>query len=129
MTTPQEPLWHESPEDAVRSLVDALGGLKRVGSDLWPALPVDAAGRRLAQCLDAERAEKLTLSELLLLLRRGRERGVHIAAAYFLDQCGYKQPEPISPNDERAELQRAYIESVRSQQQLVARMERLGGMQ
>lgn len=127
MTAHQDALWHDTPEDAVRSLVDALGGFKRVGSSLWPALPVDSAGRRLAQCLDAERAEKLTLSELLMLLRLGQQRSVHTAAAFFMEAAGYRAPEPIAPRDAQAELQREFVEAVRKQQLLVQRLERLGG--
>jgi hypothetical protein len=124
----QEPLWHDTPEDAVRSLVDALGGPKKVGAELWPVLPVADAGRRVTHCLDAERPEKLTLGELSFLLKWGREKGVHVAATFFMESAGYRKPEPLAPADERAELQRQFMAAVSIQADLVKRMERLGGV-
>lgn len=126
MTAAQQPLWHDTPEDAFRSLVDALGGFKKVGADLWPALPVDQSGRRLAQCLDPDRAEKLTLSEQGLLLRRGRMAGIHTAAAFLLRDAGYAEPVPVDPETEKQRLQREYVQATRALLAMGQRIETLG---
>lgn len=104
----QQRLWYDAPEDAFRALVDALGGYKRVGVDLWPSLPADRAGQRLAQCLDPERAEKLSLSEIVFLIRRGRAAGCHVAMAFFCEQGDYAPPEIIDPETEIQKLQREF---------------------
>lgn len=110
----QQVLWHESPEEALRSLVDALGGFKKVGAQLRPSLPADQAGRWLAQCLDSGRAEKLALDELLWLLAEGCRRGCHVASTFFMRQAGYKTPEPMDVETELQRLQREFIAATQS---------------
>lgn len=119
-------LWYETPEDALQSLVDALGGYKRVAADLWPALPAAEAGRRLADCLNPARAHKLELREVLWLLKRGREAGCHVAIAYINETCGYAEPEPVNPEDEHAKLQREFISAVAHLQTIQKRMDANG---
>lgn len=110
----QESLWHESTEDALRSLVDALGGFKKVGAMLRPTLPVDQAGRWLAQCMDASRPEKLALEDLLFLLAEGRKQGCHVAATFLMRRSGYKDPEPLDVETELQRLQRQFVEAAQS---------------
>lgn len=119
-------LFHDSINEALRDVVMACGGYKAVGKRLWPEKSVEAAGRLLADCLNDARSERLTPDQVLLLLRMGREVGCHAAMAFLAGEAGY-QALPIEPDDERAKLQRQYIESVKSLQRLADRMERLGG--
>lgn len=89
----QTPLWHESIEDAIGTAVLALGGFKKVAAMLWPALEAsnpDTAYTRLKHCLDPERKDKLSLSELLLIARKAREIGEHSIARYFGRDVGYQ---------------------------------------
>lgn len=127
MTALQQPLWHDSAEDAFRSLVDAIGGFKRVGCELWPALPADQAGRRLAQCLDADRPEKLTLAETAMLLRRGRMAGVHTAATFLMRDAGYADPVPVDPETEKQRLQREFIAAQQNMARMLNRIGELDG--
>lgn len=121
----QEPLFHESIEDALRAAVAAMGGYKKVGAAMRPELPADRAGNWLRDCLAEGRREVLDPAQLLWLLRAARQAGYHGAMAFLDAECGYAPPQPIEPEDERAQLQRAFAESVRVQAQLVERMERL----
>lgn len=123
---PQQDLWHDTPEDALRSAVDALGGFKKVGSELWPALPIEQAARRLAQSLDADRAEKLSLAELCLVLRMARAAGVHVAASFLMADAGYGEPVPVDPLTEQQKLQREFLTGLASLQKLGKRLETLG---
>lgn len=125
LRTTQGELFHESAEEAVRALVAALGGMKRVGAELRPTLPVDQAGRWLAQCLDAERAEKLSLADLVFLLRAGRSAGVHVAAAWLLREAGYADPVPVDPLSETERLQREVLSATTVLRDSIARLERL----
>lgn len=125
MTTNQIPLFYDSYEDAVKDTCTAIGrgNLKEVGSMLWPAMPADDAGRRLAACLDASKRDKLSLGELQLIRRAARKAGVHLLAAYEARDAGYAEPMPISPEDEAAQLQREFIASVKALQNIQARID------
>jgi len=125
MQTPQMPLFYDTYEDAIRDCVTALGGNKAVGNMLWPALPADEAGRKLAHCLNPEKREKLDLGELRLIRRAARQAGVHILAHYEARDAGYTEPQPLNPEDEAAQLQREFIASVKALEQLQARMARV----
>ena len=126
MVEHQIPLFAESPEEALRAVIAHLGGAKTVGAKLRPDLPADDAGRWLIKCLDHDRAEKLSLTQILWLLRSGHDAGAHTAMQYLAWHAGY-QAVPVEPADEHAALQRAFIESVAQQRAMLARMERLAG--
>lgn len=122
-TTLQIPLFCDSYEDAIRATASAIGGLKATGVALWPTLPADEAGRKLAACLDRDKREKLSLDELRSIRRMAREKGVHILASYEARDAGYADPQPITPEDEAAQLQREYIAAVKAMAALTKRMD------
>lgn len=120
----QPALFHESINDALRELVQALGGTKAVGARMRPELPADHAGRWLNDCLNMERREHLTPEQVVWLMASGRQIGAHGAINWLAGECGYSTPAPVEPEDERARLQREYIEAVRTMQHLTERIER-----
>lgn len=124
----QIPLFFDSYEAAIGATVTALGGNKRVGSTLWPTMPADEAGRRLAHCLNPDKRDKLCPNELALIRREARKKGVHILASYEARDAGYAEPQPINPEDEAAQLQREYIAAVKALQGLTERMDRNASM-
>lgn len=115
---------YEDETDALRELVRELGGTKQVGVLLRPDLAADRAGAWLKDCLNPERAERLQPSQLFHLLRLGHDRGIHGPCEFILGNVGYAV-QPIEPQDEAAELQKAFIESVQFQKRIVERMERI----
>lgn len=123
----QIPLFYDTYEDAIRDCVTALGGFKRVGATLWPAMPADDAGRKLSACLNTDKREKLDLGELRLIRCEARKAGVHILAHYEARDAGYTEPQPINPEDEAAQLRREFIASVKALEALQVRMARVGG--
>jgi len=122
----QPPLFVESIYDALRAIVGQLGGPKVVGARLWPAKSVDDARRQLLDCLNPDRHEKLDPEQIVMLFRLARLAGYHGAMEYFAAEAGYTKPSPIEPADEMAQLQRDFIASVKLQQQIAARLERVG---
>jgi hypothetical protein len=89
----QGQLWHDCIEDAIGTVVQVLGGAKRVAVLLWPALASakpETAYTRLRHSLNPEKAEKFSLEEFLLLARKGREAGEHSIAKYFGHATGYE---------------------------------------
>lgn len=123
----QSALFHESITDALREVVQALGGAKKVGAAMRPEKTVDEAARWLADCLNSDRREKFCPEQVLWLLREGRKAGCHAAMNFLAMDSGYAAPTPVEPEDEMAKLQRQFIESTRSMAQMMARIERLSG--
>ena len=129
MNAMQPSLFHDTYEDAIRDTVMALGGYKKAGAMLWPALPADDAGRKLSACLNTDKREKLDLCELRLIRREARKLGVHILASYEMRDAGYTEPQPVNPEDEAAQLQREYIAAVKAMSVIQARMDRVSTLQ
>lgn len=129
MIPAQSSLFHDTYEDAIRDTVMSLGGYKKVGSMLWPAMPADDAGRKLSACLNTDKREKLDLGELRLIRRESRKAGVHILASYEMRDAGYAEPQPLSPEDEAAQLQREYIAAVKAMSAIQSRMDRVSSLQ
>lgn len=121
---PQFALIHETLNEAMTDAVRALGGAKKVAAVIWPSKPLDEAKNRLNDCLNPQRPEKLSLSEIMFVLRSAREIGYHGAMTFIAQECGYRV-EPVEPLDEQAKLQREFIESVKASQKIAARLERL----
>lgn len=117
----------ESLTEALNACIRAAGGAKAVGLKLWPEKSADAAQRLLLDCLNEERPAKLSPEQVLLILRLARAVGCHDGVDYILADLGYAPTKPIEPRDEIADLQRAFIESVRMQEDIAARIERAAG--
>lgn len=112
MEADQQHLWHETFRDALRDLVSALGGFKKVGSRLWPAKPVDEAGRHLADCLNAGKPHKLSLEEIEWLLCEGRRAHCHIGMYYLANKANYEEPKAVDPETAVQRLQREFVQAV-----------------
>jgi hypothetical protein len=119
-------LVHECLADALRECIAFCGGLKAVGSTLWPEKDADTAGRLLSDCLNDAKREKLSPEQVMLILRMSRERGCHAGMHYICRELGYAEPAAIEPEDARAELQRQFIESTKRLQRLAEQIERTG---
>lgn len=127
MRNQQLELMHDSFGEALRAIAMHYGSgrLKKMAAELWPTMKIEDAARKLSHCLDADRAEKLTLEEVETILIRGREIGVHYGMTYLCRSAGYEDPEPLEPEDERAKLQREFIEASKRFEVLAKRMESL----
>lgn len=102
----------EHLHEALIEAVKACGGTKRVAGLLWPAKAaqnLEAARRHLANCLNPECAEKLSLEELMLVMRTAREAGDHTVMHYLSGVLGYSEPEPVSLDDQVDDLQRRFV--------------------
>lgn len=124
MTTPA--LFHESLADALRECVAASGGMKTVGKILWPEKEADTAGRLLSDCLNDAKREKLSPEQVLLILRLAKGKGCHAGMHFIARELGYSDPLPVEPEDEKAKLQREFIESTKALARMAQRIEQLG---
>lgn len=121
----QQKLFYDDWYDAANTLVMALGGKKVVGHMLWPEKMVDASARLLTHCLDRDRNEKLDPEQIGFLRRKGREINCHALVYYEAQDANYKF-EPIEPEDEKARLQREFIHSVNTLDNIKRQLEALG---
>lgn len=99
-------LVHEDIFEALKSLVAAMGGAKKVGPRLYPQKTESAARQQLHDCLNTDRDHELGVQRLFTLLKWGREAGAHIALYWLCDELGYTRPQPIEPEDQAAEILR-----------------------
>lgn len=120
----QEPLFHERIEDAIGAVTDRLGR-KRISKELWPDKSERDAHNLIDACLNPERKERFTPSQLMFIARKGREAGHHGIVTYLCRELGYADPTPIEPRDELTELLRVSIEERRHQARRDDRIERL----
>ncbi len=121
----QQPLFYDSVQDAIGTVVAALGGKKKVGPLLWPHLKAETAYTRLAHCLSEEFPEKLAPEEMLFLARQGREAGCHAILAYLSMECGYAPPVAIDPLDEKEALRRDIRDQLAELNRKLSRLERV----
>ena len=117
-------LFHDSFSDALTEVVKSLGGHKTVGLALRPDKSADSSARWLNDCLNPSRSERLDPDQVLFVLREGRKAQSHSAMNYLLREAGYADAQPIEPEDEKAALQRQVIESVKSLEQIMTRLNR-----
>ena len=121
----QERLFFEDVNDALREVVKALGGAKKVGPMLWPEKTVEQAQQVLLSCLNTDRKERLTPEQVFLLLKMARQANFHGAKFWIDDELGYEQGKPLNPQDEQSKLQEDFIAAVRESRRLADRLERL----
>jgi len=112
MDSTQIPLFFDRVEGALEHLINVCGGRKKFAAEMWANMPARDAHNRLDACLNSERREKFSLHELILMLKRGRQVDCHIVMQFLAAECGYRA-EPIEPENERARLQREFVESVK----------------
>jgi hypothetical protein len=82
--------FYESPDDALRAAIQALGGYKQVGALIWPDKTPDNAGRLLADCVNTARSEKLELTQVLRIFVLARDKGFHEPFVWFAGEAGYE---------------------------------------
>lgn len=120
------PLWNDTIESA---LIDVLRGVygrgwaQKAAAEMFPTDDPINKGKWLEKALDRDRDEKLSLSDLLWILRKGREHGLHAAMFFLADECNYSRPVTTDPADKKAELQREFIQAVKLAESIGKRLE------
>ena len=122
-------LDYEDELDAAREAVRHAGGAKKVGLLMFPDKSVDAAARYLMDALNPARAERLTPSQVLMLMRLAREAGFHGFAAWWMREAGYQAPVPMAPSSEAAVVAAQMGELMSRMQEMMQRAERFQRIQ
>jgi len=110
---------------ALHQCILACGGYKQVGAAIWPNKAPDAAQRSLLNCLNEDRAERLSPDQVMQVLRMARDKGVHTGMGALCELLSYAAPVPLEPQDEADQLRR---EVLAMGQQLQATLERLNAV-
>jgi len=121
----QADLFLESIYDALSAIVRHSGGMKAVGSRLWPAKSPEAAGKALADCLNPLRADTLDPEEVVHLLRIGREADFHDAKHWLDAETGYTPSEPVDADDQAIALTQRLDGLLREVRGATAALERI----
>lgn len=122
--TDQQPLFSDDIYSALRVCVAALGGNKKVGSELFPEKSIEKAAEHLSSCLSPERREKLDLDQFLWILRKARAVNCHAALYFICDDANYERPRTIEPEEELADLQRQLTATAQNLSEIMSRFER-----
>ena len=120
--------FFDCPEDAIKAVVQRLGGAKAVGSQLWPDKTADAAGRALLDALNPDRPEKLSLTQILFILRLAHDAGVHEGAQYLNGEIGY-DVRPVSLDEQVDHVVQVIDESSRRFESAVRTLAHLKGVE
>lgn len=121
----QMQLIHESIEDALREVIQAAGGPKKVGALMFTDVPPDHAAGKVRDCINPDRRERFTPGQVMIIARLGREVGCHALINHIAREAGYADPTPVEPEDEVARLQREFIEATAKLGQMASRIEQI----
>lgn len=116
--------FYESPEDALRAAIQALGGAKVIGNLIWPDKSVETAANRLLDCTNSARAEKLEITQVMFILRKARDAGFHAPFLWLSNQLGYES-RPVSQDEEEDRITHVIEMSAKTLAQSIEKLERL----
>ena len=72
----------------------------------------DKQGEKLSNCLNTNHVQKLSLEEMLFILRQAHKKGCHVGITFICRHTGYADPQPIVLEDEITEHERQFISAV-----------------
>ena len=105
--------FFETAEDALKSCVQALGGAKKVAPELWQDKTIDNARDYLLACLNADRNEKLSYSQMMFIFKKAKQAGYHAGFLWFANHCGY-DAQAIDPETQKDRATAAVASAVKA---------------
>lgn len=117
--------FYESTEDALAACVQALGGAKEVGVMLCGKdKSVEDARAWVLHCLNRERREKFTYSQIAFIFREAKRVGFHAGFEWFARDCEY-DARPVTKAEEVDRITTVIEQSSKTLAQAVSTLERL----
>lgn len=120
----QADLFHERIEEAMEEVIRAIGGRKAFAVELWPDKAPRDAHNLIDACLNPDRREKFSPSQILLIAKRGASVGCHALLYFMARECGYDVT-PINPKKEVDRLTTVVEQSTKTLAVALATLERL----
>lgn len=116
--------FFEMPEDALKACIQSLGGAKVVAQTLWPDKTVENARDYLLACLNHDRNEKLSYSQIIYIFREAKRAGFHAGYEYWSQECEYHIT-PITREEEKERLASVIEQSTKTLSMAISTLERL----
>src|SRR5674476_67433 len=116
--------FYDCAEAALTASVQATGGAKVIGSRLWPDKSVEQAHKLLLDCLNADRLEKLSYSQILMVFRIAKQAGFHAGYDWWSQQCEY-ECQPISTAEQVDRLTMVIEQSTKTLSAALTTLERI----
>ena len=82
-------------EGAIKDLVEACGGWKKIGKELRSDLDPEHAARWMQKSLQPNRREVMPYSDVRKLLRIGRRHRCNVLMDFLASDSGYEPPQPL----------------------------------
>jgi hypothetical protein len=123
--TAQQELFYEDIFEVTRAAVQAVGGTKHVAKTLWPHMPLGEAQRKLNDCLNRDRPEKLCIEEHMAILSMAHAADFHQAKHWIDRHLGYQPTPPVNPAIERDRLAEEFARLQEAVRNATRAMERL----
>lgn len=115
--------FFDSAEAATRHAIEASGKtLKEVAGALWPDRNVEAARTLLANSLNDNRPERLTADQHIFIANYCRRYDWLYFACH---SCSHSRPIQQTPEERKAQVEAAVLETVEHMRDLVKRYEGL----
>jgi hypothetical protein len=119
----QQIRMNETIHEAISDDIKVLGGPKAAAAIFFVAKTPDRAADTLRAWCNPSRAEEPSADELFLLIDKARQRVGFSEVARYIEHRLNCRMEFLSPEDERARLQRQFVDAVATVQSLVKRLE------
>ncbi|MEN6641031.1 MAG: hypothetical protein ABFE08_01160 [Armatimonadia bacterium] len=119
--------FFEDELDALKAAVQALGGSKKVGQMLWQDKTIDAASRLLLDSLNPGRNEKLSLSQVMFILRAAKDAGHHGPFQWLAGEIGYDAI-PVSKAEEADRMATVVEQASKQLADAIRALERIKAM-
>lgn len=123
---PQQLRMNDNEFDAIGDDIKALGGPKVAAAIFFPTKTPDQGAATLRAWANQNRDEEPDFGQLMLLIEESRRRVGFSEVARYMEQRLNCRMEFMSPEDERARLQREYVAAVNVLVSVAARIERNG---
>lgn len=111
-------------EAQAQTIANSERPFKEVAAFLFPHLKPESQYARLKNCLNPKTDERLTFGQIIAMCRFC---ACFDALYYMADELSHDRPAFHSPDDEKAQLMREFIETGRRLQKIQDRIERVTG--
>ena len=120
----QGSLFHERFEDALDEVIRVCGGRKAFAVEMWPDKPARDAHNLLDACLNPERRERFSPTQVMYIARRGADAGCHAVMQFLGRELGY-DIKPVTKAEEADRLTTVVEQSAKTLAAALASLERI----
>lgn len=121
--TPRQLRMNETEKEAIADDIKALGGPKPAAAKLHPSKSPERGADLMRAWSNPSRQEEPSLDEIIQLIEAARERAGYSEIVRYIEQRLNCRIEFLTVEDERARLQRAYVDAVAAVVSLGKRLE------